>query len=267
LEPDVTSAADAAPSDPAVHVSNLSFGYDPDKLILDIPSLSIARRERVFVFGPSGSGKTTLLGLLAGVLRPGRGKLSVLGHDLGELSGFERDEFRALHIGYIFQMFNLIPYLSVLENIVLPCRLNTRRCARLGGQSVDEAGKEVARQLGIGSLLNQPVTDLSVGQQQRVAAARALLGHPELVIADEPTSALDSDLRQSFLELLFRSCEIAGATLIFVSHDRQLMPLFTSSLSQPEVNRISPAFGGKKERAVLQGAAREPTPPGPRKWV
>jgi putative ABC transport system ATP-binding protein len=123
----------------------------------------------------------------------------------------------------------------------------------------------MARQLGIGGLIHDKVTELSVGQQQRVAAARALLGHPELVVADEPTSALDTDLRESFLELLFRSCELAGATLIFVSHDRQLMPLFTSSISLPEINRLSQSLSPDKSNTTRTVKGHTPLAPAPRK--
>jgi putative ABC transport system ATP-binding protein len=229
-------AADSADAS-AVKLTGVAFAYRAGPPILDIPSLTLARGEHVFLHGPSGSGKTTLLGLLAGVLQANTGSVSVFGEDLSELSGAKRDAFRALNVGYIFQMFNLIPYLSVLENIVLPCRLNAKRRKRLGNTPLDEAGTLVARQLGIGNLVSEKVTELSVGQQQRVAAARALVGAPGLVIADEPTSALDSDVRQQFLELLFGSCRAAGATLVFVSHDRSLMPMFDRALSLPELNR------------------------------
>src|SRR5690606_23811093 len=142
-------------------------------------NLRVGRGERVFVYGPSGSGKTTLLGLLAGVLRADSGSVELLGHDLSTMSGARRDAFRALHIGYIFQLFNLIPYLSVLENITLPCRMNHERRARLGDVKLEDAARRMADRLEIGELANERVTDLSVGQQQRVAAARALLGAPE----------------------------------------------------------------------------------------
>jgi putative ABC transport system ATP-binding protein len=200
--------------------------------------MRIERGERVFVFGPSGSGKTTLLGVLAGVLAPESGTVEVLGRDLGKLSPAGRDAFRAEHIGYIFQMFNLIPYLSVLENITLPCRLNRRRRERLGGVSPEKAAQRLVERLEIGEHLNDPVTELSVGQQQRVAAARALIAAPEIVIADEPTSSLDSDRRARFLELLFEISTEAGATLVFVSHDRNLLPLFDRGLSLQELNRV-----------------------------
>jgi putative ABC transport system ATP-binding protein len=207
--------------------------------VLAIDHLSMARGETVFLHGPSGSGKTTLLGLLAGVLRASAGQVKVLGEDFTTMSNGARDAFRARHLGYVFQMFNLIPYLSVRENILLPIRLESARRARLGTQSFDEAVHDVAGQLDIARYLDTPIGELSVGQQQRVAAARALIGSPEVVIADEPTSALDTDRREQFLELLFRSCAKVQATLVFVSHDHTLMPLFSRIVELGEINTAS----------------------------
>ncbi|MCU0646994.1 MAG: ABC transporter ATP-binding protein [Gemmatimonadaceae bacterium] len=224
---------------PAIRLADVRFGYRPGQQVLDIPALEIARGARVFLYGPSGSGKTTLLGLIAGVLAGGTGRVEVLGTDLARLGGSARDAFRAQHLGYIFQMFNLIPYLSVRDNILLPTRLDAQRAARLRGQSPAQAATELAEGLDILSLLDQPVTELSVGQQQRVAAARALIGYPELVVADEPTSALDADRREAFLRLLFASCERVGATLVFVSHDQALAPLFSQRVSLPDINRAA----------------------------
>lgn len=223
----------------AIRLRDVRFGYRPQQLVLDIPVLDVARGERVFLYGPSGSGKTTLLGLLAGVLSGATGTIEVLGTDLVRASGAQRDAFRARHLGYVFQMFNLIPYLSVRDNILLPTRLDAGRAAGLRGQTPDAAVRALAEGLDIVPLLDQPVTELSVGQQQRVAAARALIGHPELVVCDEPTSALDADRRESFLRLLFASAERAGATLVFVSHDRALEPLFSRVVSLPEINRAA----------------------------
>jgi putative ABC transport system ATP-binding protein len=228
-----------AAATPAVALRDVRFAYRAGRDVLDIPALEIARGDRVFLHGPSGSGKTTLLGLLAGVLVPTAGRVDVLGTDLGRLGGGARDRFRAEHLGYVFQMFNLIPYLSVVENITLPCRLSAARRARLGGTPLDAAARAVAERLAIGDLLREPVTALSVGQQQRVAAARALLGAPELVVCDEPTSALDADRRERFLELLFGSCEAAGSTLVFVSHDLSLASLFSRTVALGEVNRAA----------------------------
>lgn len=221
-------------------IADLTFEYRRGRRVLDIPSMRIERGRRVFLYGPSGSGKTTLLGILAGVLDVQGGSVRVLERDMARLSSSQRDAFRALHIGYVFQLFNLIPYLSVLENVTLPCRLSAARRARAerGGESLDAAAGRIAEALEIRDLLASPVTELSVGQQQRVAAARALLGAPELVIADEPTSSLDTDRRERFLELLFSVCSQAGSTLVFVSHDRSLQPLFDDSVSLPELNRV-----------------------------
>ena len=221
----------------AVDIKDLVFSYRSLKAVLEIRELAIAKGEKVFLYGPSGCGKTTLLGIVAGVLKPNAGSVRILGHDFARISGPARDALRGAHIGYIFQMFNLIPYLNVLENMMLPCRISKERSQRLNGKPLDKAAKEMAERLGIGSIILENVTDLSVGQQQRVAAARALLGSPELMIADEPTSALDEDQRENFLDLLFTHCREIGATLIFVSHDRRMMPLFDRALSLPELNQ------------------------------
>lgn len=237
----MTSPTSAAPErvSAAVELSKLRFAYRPGHEVIAIDHLVIARGETVFLHGPSGSGKTTLLGLLAGVLRATGGQVKVLGQDFTTMSNGARDAFRARHLGYVFQMFNLIPYLSVRENILLPIRLEPARRARLGTTSFEAAVREVASQLDIARYLDTPIGELSVGQQQRVAAARALIGSPEVVIADEPTSALDTDRREQFLELLFRSCERAQATLVFVSHDHTLMPLFSRIVELGEINRAA----------------------------
>ena len=224
----------------AIEIRRLRFRYLRGPLVLDIPELALERGERAFLFGPSGSGKTTLLGVLAGVLEANEGEVSVLGENLASLSGAQRDAFRAEHIGYVFQMFNLIPYLSVLDNIALPARMNAGRRARLDGAGVKETAALLADHLQIGDLLKKPVTELSVGQQQRVAACRALIGAPQLIVADEPTSSLDFDRREAFLKLLFRECERAGATLVFVSHDRTLEGMFSRIISLPDINKAVP---------------------------
>jgi putative ABC transport system ATP-binding protein len=222
---------------PAVHLKGVRFAYRTGPLVLDIQELLVPAGETVFLHGPSGSGKTTLLGLIAGVLGASQGEVRVLGTDLGAIRGAQRDAFRGSHMGYIFQMFNLIPYLTALENITLPCHMSGARRARVDG-NLDDAARALADRLEITGHLRQRPGELSVGQQQRVAACRALLGSPELVVADEPTSALDHDRRTRFLELLFDSCDSVGATLLFVSHDRTLEGLFDRALSLPEVNRV-----------------------------
>ncbi len=178
---------------------------------------------------------------------PQAGGVRILNTSLNELSGPHRDSFRAAHIGFIFQMFNLIPYLSLLENVTLPCRFSPsrRRTALSNSGSLEDEARRLVSHLGLDvqTLTGRPVTELSVGQQQRVAAARALIGRPELIVADEPTSSLDADVRSSFLELLFAEVEATGASLVFVSHDASLRSLFDRSISLTKINRA--ADGGR----------------------
>ena len=221
-----------------VELSDLEFGWTAGHPLLRIERLAIMAGERIFVHGPSGSGKSSLLSLLAGVVLPQRGSLRVLDTELTGLAGAARDAFRADHFGIIFQMFNLVPYLSVLENVTLPCRFSARRQRQVEARGGPEReAHRLLEHLDLTGLAHSPraVTRLSVGQQQRVAAARALIGRPEIVLADEPTSALDTDRRQAFLRLLFRECEAEGATLLFVSHDRSLESLFDRALGLDEI--------------------------------
>jgi putative ABC transport system ATP-binding protein len=199
-----------------------------------IAGLDIGGGSAVFVHGPSGCGKSTLLGLLAGVLVPQQGSVSVLGQDWAALSGARRDAMRADHVGYIFQQFNLLPYLSVLDNVLLPCRFSAQRARRAPAGSAQAL---LARVELPAALWSHSAAELSVGQQQRVAAARALIGTPELVIADEPTSALDAALREGFMSLLLDATRAAGSTLVFVSHDERLAERFDTRLSLPAINR------------------------------
>ena len=227
---------------PAIEISDLEFAWPGKAPILDIPALRIARGERVFLRGPSGSGKSTLLGLLGGVLTPARGEVSLLGTEISALSASARDRFRGEHLGFIFQMFNLIPYLSVLENVLLPADFSPARAARVG-DDLQAEGRRLLAALGLGAndLFGRPVTELSIGQQQRVAAARALLGKPEIIVADEPTSSLDHDAREDFLQLLMSECRTQGSTLLFVSHDTSLGHLFDRVVSLGDLNRAGRA--------------------------
>ena len=229
-----------------IELNAVEFSWKAGIPVLDIPELTVSRGEKVFVRGPSGSGKTTLLGLLGGVITPERGQVNVLGNDISRFSPVQRDRFRADHIGFIFQMFNLIPYLSVIENVTLPLSFAKERKNNLTSHlsntaaSEQEEAKRLLKHLELDdSLLHRPVTELSIGQQQRVAAARALIGKPDLIIADEPTSALDTDTREAFINLLFAECEAAGNTLLFVSHDQGLEALFDRSIALNEINRAS----------------------------
>lgn len=235
------------PAAPAVHIERLRFGWGKT-VLLDIPDLSVAAGERVFVEGPSGCGKSTLLGLVGGVTTPDAGSVTVLGQDLRALSKSRRDRFRAAHLGIIFQLFNLVPYLSMRDNVTLPCRFSANRRTRSGNNAkgVDAEANRLLEALGLTDreLHRRPVTELSIGQQQRVAAARALMGKPEIVIADEPTSALDEGTREQFLELLFQECNRARTTLIFVSHDPRLAPLFERRIDFRSLNRAGQTTEG-----------------------
>jgi putative ABC transport system ATP-binding protein len=229
---------------PVVLIDQLRFAWPRQPLLLDIAALQLEAGERLFLEGPSGTGKSTLLGLLGGVLVPQSGRLQILGEDLARLRASRRDRFRADHVGFIFQQFNLVPYLGLVENVTLGCRFSPRRRERLGNAAAIAAEAErllTALGLDLVALRMRPVTELSVGQQQRVAAARALIGAPELVIADEPTSALDARTRGAFIELLFAEVARAGSALVFVSHDPALAALFPRSLALATINRAAPA--------------------------
>lgn len=222
-----------------VELENVKYrwrGQSEDTICID--DLCVQQGEHVFIKGASGSGKTTLLNLLAGILTPDTGSISILENDIGALSHSARDRFRADHMGIIFQQFNLLPYLSVIENIVLPCDFSSRR--KQQADNVQETAKQLLEHLGLKQELNdRPVMDLSVGQQQRVAVARALIGKPELIIADEPTSALDTESRNDFLKLLFLEAAQQGSTILFVSHDPYIAEKFPRVLDLHALNQTS----------------------------
>jgi putative ABC transport system ATP-binding protein len=225
-----------------IELQDLGFAWPGQDELLDLPALRLDAGESLFLRGPSGSGKTTLLGLLGGVQLPGRGSVRLLGQDLAQLRQGARDRFRVDHTGYIFQQFNLLPFLSVLDNVLLPCRFSPLRATRARQRqgSLEQAAHTLLGHLGLPSeLWSRRADALSIGQQQRVAAARALVGQPELVIADEPTSALDADAREAFLRLLFDECQASGAGLLFVSHDQSLAPLFDRAASLTDLNRAA----------------------------
>jgi len=210
---------------------NLSHQWSGSKTSIRFPDFEVRSGEHWYFRGASGSGKSTLLGLLAGLAVPSRGTLDVLGQEMSQTSRRRRDRLRANDLGVIFQQFNLVPYLSAVGNVQLPCRLSKDRARRCAQGQPDREAKQLLLALDIDeSLWDRPVNALSVGQQQRVAAARALIGAPALILADEPTSALDSDNRDRFMDLLLTQCQKVGASLIFVSHDRALAHLFPNTL-------------------------------------
>lgn len=221
-----------------IEIKNLTFKYNNQtRETLHIDELSVEPGEKIFLHGPSGSGKSTLLELLAGVLVPSSGSISLLSKKLESLSPAQRDAFRADHIGYIFQSFNLIPYLSVEENITLPLYLSAQKRTKVSAATEKSEIFKLTSELGIEQLLDKKVSELSVGQQQRVAVARALMGSPEIILADEPTSALDHDHREKFIKLLFTVASKHNSTIIFVSHDKTLESIFDRSVSLAAINK------------------------------
>ncbi|MBB1632418.1 ABC transporter ATP-binding protein [Cupriavidus sp. UME77] len=236
------SEASKAGGDAVIDLRDIAFTWPAQAAPgLRLDRLRVGAGEQVFVCGPSGCGKSTLLSMLAGVLLPQQGTVRVLGTALGALSASRRDRFRADHIGLVFQQFNLLPYLSVVDNVLLPCRFSPARRKRTAaqGETPEAAAQALLRQLDLSpALWQRPVTQLSVGQQQRVAAARALIGCPQVVLADEPTSALDAPRQQAFMALLQRECGIAGASLVFVSHDERLSAGFAQRLLLPAIDTM-----------------------------
>lgn len=224
-----------------VSVTSLSYTWPGAKTpVLSIEELRIARGESVLLRGPSGSGKSTLLSAIAGVIDIPEGMITVAGTDVGSLKGGARDRFRSDHVGLIFQVFNLLPWLSVMDNVLLPLRFSAVRRERVDPHP-EETAARLLGELGLGDrqVLSAPALSLSVGQQQRVAAARALIGAPEIVLADEPTSALDEDAKTSFLNLLKRECAAVDAALLVVSHDRSLQRHFDRTIEFSDLNNVS----------------------------
>jgi len=233
----------------AIEVSNLQFSYTKKNApVIDIKAWQVSQGEHVFLSGPSGSGKSTLLNLLCGTLTPTRGDIALLEQPFSSLSNRQRDKFRARHIGVVFQQFNLIPYLSVAQNI----RAAVYFASTKPSQKTEDAKlRHLLDKLQLPShVLHAKADALSIGQQQRVAIARALINDPQLLIVDEPTSALDTDARDSFMSLLK---DVAGeSTMIFVSHDKAMENYFDRHCSiselSPSTNHIK-ALGGETKKA------------------
>ena len=220
-------------SDSAITLDNIELTY-PGSLqpTLAIDAFELAKNERVFLQGASGSGKSTLLNVVSGILQPSRGRIEVLGHALTQLSSSKRDQFRAKNIGVVFQQFNLIPYLSVLDNIKLATYFANNQ-----SNAIQQKATELFAQLNLNEqLLYKGANELSVGQKQRVAIARALINSPKLILADEPTSALDADNRDSFMRLLQQIAEKNQIAMLFVSHDRSLQQYFSRSVDISALN-------------------------------
>ena len=221
----------------AIELTDTRFYYSdrPEDIVLNIPSWSLSTGEQAFVQGPSGGGKSTLLGILSGMLVPSEGKVTVLGQRLDNMSSRQRDQFRAMHIGYVFQQFNLMPYLNAIDNVLLATQFSNQKNTSLLKSEI----KTLFNGLNIPEKeWNRPTRDLSIGQQQRVAIARALINKPQILIADEPTSSLDSENTKAFMRLLMPIVAENRMTLLFVSHDQSLATYFTKVESLNDFNRV-----------------------------
>jgi len=221
----------------AIDIKNVEFSYstEPEKTILNITHWSVKQGEQMLIHGYSGSGKSTLLDLVCGISLPNTGSVCVLGEQLNKLNSRQRDKYRALHIGYIFQRFNLIEYLNAIDNI----KLAHHFASKANSSALINHIKELLTTLNVDSAdWYRPISQLSVGQQQRVGIARALINKPRLIIADEPTSSLDQTAIENFMSLLISICEKQGTTLLFVSHDLSLKKYFNSSLALSDINQL-----------------------------
>lgn len=223
-----------------VEFSDVSFSWPGHSPLLNIAGLHVDAGERLFISGPSGSGKSTLLGLIAGIHLATTGRVELFGQDTRQLSASARDRLRGDEMGFVFQQFNLISHLTVLDNVLLPLSFSAQRAQRVGdSQAAKQQADVLLAHLGIGGhLTGRRARDLSVGQQQRVAVARAMLGSPRLIVCDEPTSALDRESRDSFLDVLASECQRTGAALIFVSHDQSLAGHFDRHLDMHTLNPL-----------------------------
>jgi len=206
-----------------VSLTDVAFRYAEGDFRLHVPSLSVRPGERVAVIGPSGSGKTTLLQLIAGISQPFSGEVRTLDQKLGALDDARRRDFRIRRLGLVFQEFELLDYLSVLDNIVLPFRVG--RGLRPTDAARDRA-RTLARRVGIGDLLGRSPAKLSHGEKQRVAVCRALVTEPALVLADEPTGNLDPENKLRVLDILIECAAETGAAFIAVTHDHDLLDRF-----------------------------------------
>lgn len=221
----------------AIQLNDVHFAYPeaPNTDVLNIKSWSVSDQDQVFVHGPSGGGKSTLLNLLSGMLTATTGEVNVLGERLDTMNERQRDRFRANHIGYIFQQFNLIPYIDAIDNIQL-----AHQFANKNPQSVlvDEI-KSLLSTFDITQTdWHKPVGKLSIGQQQRIAIARAMINKPQVLIADEPTSSLDQKNRDNFMSALMSLVSEHRITLLFVSHDMSLANYFSRTDALSEINAV-----------------------------
>ncbi|MFM1941313.1 MAG: hypothetical protein RI897_295 [Verrucomicrobiota bacterium] len=219
---------------PTLHIQNLQKRFrspnGDNHLILDLPELKLEPAEQIALRGESGSGKSTLLHLIAGILAPDQGSIQIQGHDITTLPEADRDRFRARHLGIVFQTFNLLQGLTVLENVLLGMTFGDSKPNPTNA-------KDLLHRMGLSHRLHHHPRQLSSGQQQRVAVARALAGQPSLVLADEPTGNLDPRNASEVIQLLQTTCRETGAALLLVSHDPAVLNGFEQVENFAEINR------------------------------
>lgn len=218
-----------------IRLDSVRFYWSKNKdFKIFIPELKISEGEKVLLLGESGSGKTTLLSLISGFLSPISGDIYLNEKNINSLSARSRDQYRSDNIGIIFQQFNLLPYANVIDNIILPLYFSKVRASKIINQK--ETAINLCKSLRLpDTVTRMQANNLSVGQQQRVAVARALIGNPSLVIADEPTSSLDSDAQNIFLDLMFSQIEKNNSSLLMVSHDTSLSSYFDRVIDINEI--------------------------------
>ncbi|WP_370262345.1 ABC transporter ATP-binding protein [Limnobacter sp.] len=238
--------SEALQNSPVLQMQGVEFAYPNAPFGLRIPQFELGPAQGVFVQGESGSGKSTLLNLMAGVLRAQAGCVTLMGHALHDMGERACDAVRVNHVGFVFQQFNLLNYLSVLDNVALPCRFSAirRQRALADHSSIHAAALALLAELGMKDHVQRPVQQLSVGQQQRVALARALMGRPSLLIADEPTSALDAGHQAKFVDLLLERAQQQGTAVVMVSHNPALAARFERHCNMADWQRYPAVEGG-----------------------
>mgnify|MGYP001357388820 FL=1 len=221
--------------DSIIKIESLRFQWSKNNNFkIFVPKLEVGKGKKVLFLGESGSGKTTLLSLICGFLEPLSGSISINDKIISDLTSTNKDAYRSDNIGIIFQQFNLLPYANVIDNIILPLYFSKQRSKKVKNKI--NSAMNLCDQLRLPeSILNQKASNLSVGQQQRVAVARALIGSPSIIVADEPTSSLDTEAQELFLDLMFDQISKNSSTLLMVSHDKSLTNYFDQVIDINEI--------------------------------
>ena len=214
-----------------IEVDNVTFGYKVGGFRINVPQLGVAAGEKVAVIGPSGRGKTTLLHLLAGVLVPSAGRIAVDGTEVSALNREDRQDYRALQMGRVFQEFELLAYLDVIDNVLLPYRISP--VLTLDDEARERA-KALVQEVGLDGKQRRYPRHLSQGERQRIAVCRALVTRPAILLGDEPTGNLDPDNRDHIMDTLWRYSDETEAPLVVVTHDRELLGRFDRTIDVRE---------------------------------